>query len=171
MATRVDERETGDTTPPVDPRLPPDTRQPRPNPLREGLRLERMAEPCTMVICGATGDLTERKLAPALYNTLLGGFLPPEFTVVGFARRELDRRRVPGPPAGGDQPVQPQPTGEAGDLGLVRAWRSSTTRATSTIPPRTSSSRSASTASTGTGEPPATGSSTSPSRRRCTRRS
>ncbi len=59
------------------------------NPLREGLRLERMAEPCTMVICGATGDLTERKLAPALYNTLLGGFLPPEFTVVGFARREL----------------------------------------------------------------------------------
>jgi glucose-6-phosphate 1-dehydrogenase len=61
----------------------------QPNPLREGLRLERMAEPCTMVICGATGDLTERKLAPALYNTLLGGFLPPEFTVVGFARREL----------------------------------------------------------------------------------
>ncbi|MGH2445269.1 MAG: glucose-6-phosphate dehydrogenase [Candidatus Limnocylindria bacterium] len=63
--------------------------EPRPNPLREGLRLERMAEPCTMVICGATGDLTERKLAPALYNTLLGGFLPPEFTVVGFARRDL----------------------------------------------------------------------------------
>ena len=42
-----------------------------------------------MVICGATGDLTERKLAPALYNLLLGGFLPPEFTVVGFARREM----------------------------------------------------------------------------------
>jgi glucose-6-phosphate 1-dehydrogenase len=60
-----------------------------PNPLREGLRLERMPAPCTMVICGATGDLTERKLAPALYNLLLGGFLPPEFTVVGFARRPL----------------------------------------------------------------------------------
>jgi len=69
-------------------RMPGD-RTVRPNPLREGLRLERMAEPCTMVICGATGDLTERKLAPALYNTLLGGFLPPEFTVVGFARRDL----------------------------------------------------------------------------------
>ena len=53
-----------------------------PNPLREGLRLERIAEPCTMIICGATGDLTERKLGPALYNTMLGGFLPPEFTVV-----------------------------------------------------------------------------------------
>jgi glucose-6-phosphate 1-dehydrogenase len=59
------------------------------NPLREGLRLGRMPEPCTMVICGATGDLTERKLGPALYNLLLGGFLPPEFTVVGMARREM----------------------------------------------------------------------------------
>ena len=62
---------------------------PQANPLREGLRLERIAEPCTMIICGATGDLTERKLGPALYNTMLGGFLPPEFTVVGFARRDL----------------------------------------------------------------------------------
>jgi glucose-6-phosphate 1-dehydrogenase len=71
--------------------LPPPSVEPRsaPNPLREGLRLERMAEPCTMIICGATGDLTERKLGPALYNALLGGFLPPEFTVVGFARRDL----------------------------------------------------------------------------------
>ncbi|MDQ2674409.1 MAG: glucose-6-phosphate dehydrogenase, partial [Chloroflexota bacterium] len=75
----------GDGTRPVPVTAPP----PRPNPLREGLRLERMAEPCTMIICGATGDLTERKLGPALYNTLLGGFLPPEFTVVGFARRDL----------------------------------------------------------------------------------
>ncbi len=83
MATRTPE------APPAEPahRAPADGV--RPNPLREGLRLERMAEPCTMVICGATGDLTERKLGPALYNTLLGGFLPPEFTVVGFARREL----------------------------------------------------------------------------------
>jgi glucose-6-phosphate 1-dehydrogenase len=59
------------------------------NPLREGLRLERIPEPCTMIICGATGDLTQRKLGPALYNLMLGGFLPPEFTVVGFARRPM----------------------------------------------------------------------------------
>ena len=58
------------------------------NPLRAGLRLGRMPEPCTMVIIGATGDLTERKLAPALYNLMLGGALPPEFSVVGFARRD-----------------------------------------------------------------------------------
>jgi glucose-6-phosphate 1-dehydrogenase len=59
------------------------------NPLRQGLRLERIPEPCTMVICGATGDLTQRKLGPALYNLMLGGFLPPEFSVVGFARRPM----------------------------------------------------------------------------------
>ena len=59
------------------------------NPLREGLRLERIPEPCTMVIIGATGDLTGRKLGPALYNLRLGGFLPPAFTVVGFARRPM----------------------------------------------------------------------------------
>ncbi len=50
------------------------------NPLRAGLRLDRMPEPCTMVIVGATGDLTERKLAPALYNLMLGGALLPAET-------------------------------------------------------------------------------------------
>ncbi len=88
MATRSVDSEP-EVTSPEEPRTPPASRGPRPNPLREGLRLERMAEPCTMVICGATGDLTERKLGPALYNAMLGGFLPPEFTVVGFARRDL----------------------------------------------------------------------------------
>ncbi len=63
--------------------------RPSPNPLREGLRLDRMPEPCTMIIIGATGDLTLRKLGPALYNLMLGGFLPGEFSVVGFARREM----------------------------------------------------------------------------------
>lgn len=57
------------------------------NPLRAGMRLERSPEPCVMVIFGATGDLTHRKLMPALYNLALEGFLPPGFSVVGFARR------------------------------------------------------------------------------------
>jgi len=57
------------------------------NPLRQGLRLDRSPEPCVMVIFGATGDLTHRKLIPALYNLALEGFLPPGFSVVGFARR------------------------------------------------------------------------------------
>ena len=44
-----------------------------------------------MVIFGASGDLTRRKLGPALYNLLLGGFLPDKLAVVGVARRELSR--------------------------------------------------------------------------------
>ena len=46
--------------------------------LREGLRLpERFPDPCTVVIFGATGDLTHRKLIPALYNIAADGELPP----------------------------------------------------------------------------------------------
>ncbi|GAC1349797.1 MAG: glucose-6-phosphate dehydrogenase [Ktedonobacteraceae bacterium] len=58
-----------------------------PNPLREGLRIKQSTEPCVMVIFGATGDLTHRKLLPALYNLALEHPLPAGFSVVGFARR------------------------------------------------------------------------------------
>ncbi len=58
------------------------------NPLRSGLRLERTPEPCVMVIFGATGDLTSRKLVPALYNLARERRLPAGFSVVGFARRD-----------------------------------------------------------------------------------
>ena len=44
-------------------------------------------EPCALVIYGATGDLTHRKLVPALYNLAHEGQLPQSFAVVGFARR------------------------------------------------------------------------------------
>ena len=58
------------------------------NPLREGLSSRAMPEPCTLVIFGATGDLTHRKLVPALYNLAADGALPPAISVVGFARRD-----------------------------------------------------------------------------------
>jgi len=57
------------------------------NPLREGLRAELTAEPCVVVIFGATGDLTHRKLMPALYNLTIEGQLPTGSSLVGFARR------------------------------------------------------------------------------------
>ncbi|MGZ3678555.1 MAG: glucose-6-phosphate dehydrogenase [Ktedonobacterales bacterium] len=60
---------------------------PNPNPLRFGMRNARTVQPCIMVIFGATGDLTHRKLLPALYNLALEQPLPPQFTVVGVARR------------------------------------------------------------------------------------
>ena len=58
------------------------------NPFQETLLSRHRAEPCTVVIFGATGDLTNRKLIPALYNIAAEGDLPPQFKVVGFARRE-----------------------------------------------------------------------------------
>ncbi|KAF3362358.1 Glucose-6-phosphate 1-dehydrogenase [Chlamydiales bacterium STE3] len=51
-------------------------------------RLEKTPEPCIFVIFGATGDLTSRKLLPALYNLARENLLPSNFACVGFARRE-----------------------------------------------------------------------------------
>src|SRR5512141_393488 len=48
---------------------------------------QRLPDPCTMIIFGASGDLTNRKLIPALYNLAVTGFLPKEFAVIGFARK------------------------------------------------------------------------------------
>lgn len=60
------------------------------NPLEENQNANKAAEPCVMVIFGATGDLTARKLLPALYNLAREGGLPSHFACVGFARREKD---------------------------------------------------------------------------------
>jgi glucose-6-phosphate 1-dehydrogenase len=57
------------------------------NPLMEGTPTTKVAESCILVIFGATGDLTARKLLPALYNLAREGLLPAHFACVGFARR------------------------------------------------------------------------------------
>ena len=64
----------------------PDTQ----NPLRDGIRLKRTPQPSTLIILGATGDLTKRKLVPSLYNLFLQDLLPPDFRIVAFARRDKD---------------------------------------------------------------------------------
>lgn len=56
------------------------------NPLLEGLRAPRRPEPCALVVFGASGDLTQRKLFPALYALALRRLLPERFGVVGVAR-------------------------------------------------------------------------------------
>jgi glucose-6-phosphate 1-dehydrogenase len=58
------------------------------NPLLEGLPLRRRPEPCVLVIFGASGDLTERKLMPALYSLAFRRLLPERFAIVGVARTE-----------------------------------------------------------------------------------
>jgi len=58
------------------------------NPLEDRTNTVRLPSPCIMVIFGATGDLTSRKLVPALYNLAYDNQLPAHFACVGFARRD-----------------------------------------------------------------------------------
>jgi glucose-6-phosphate 1-dehydrogenase len=59
-----------------------------PNPLLEGLRLRRRPDPCILVIFGASGDLTAKKLMPALYSLSYRRLLPDNFAIIGAARTE-----------------------------------------------------------------------------------
>jgi glucose-6-phosphate 1-dehydrogenase len=60
------------------------------NPLRAGLPDERITNPCTAVFFGASGDLFKRMLLPAVYAMRLGGTLPSDFALIGFARTPYD---------------------------------------------------------------------------------
>jgi glucose-6-phosphate 1-dehydrogenase len=60
------------------------------NPLRDprDRRLPRIAGPSAMVLFGVTGDLSRKKVMPAIYDLANRGLLPPGFSLVGFARRD-----------------------------------------------------------------------------------
>ena len=62
----------------------------RTNPLRDrrDKRLNRVAGPCGLVMFGVTGDLSRKKVMPAIYDLANRGLLPPGFSLVGFARRD-----------------------------------------------------------------------------------
>jgi len=60
-----------------------------PEEIKESGTGERTPDPCVVVIFGASGDLTKRKLLPALYHLEQDGLLPENFAVVGVARRPL----------------------------------------------------------------------------------
>ena len=66
------------------------------NPLREGLRLERTPEPSTIVIFGASGDLTRRKLVPALYSLAQQNLLPGGFSILGTGRSRFTHEEFRG---------------------------------------------------------------------------
>ena len=57
--------------------------------LDNGKKQERVPDPCIVVIFGASGDLTKRKLLPALFHLEQEGLLPDSFAVVGVARRDI----------------------------------------------------------------------------------
>jgi glucose-6-phosphate 1-dehydrogenase len=52
--------------------------------------LRKVPDPCVVVIFGASGDLTERKLMPALFSLACEDFLPEQFAIVGVARSDMD---------------------------------------------------------------------------------
>lgn len=58
-------------------------------PLRKTMKSARTPQPQVLVIFGATGDLTRRKLMPAVYRLFCDGVLPDGFAVVGFARESM----------------------------------------------------------------------------------
>jgi glucose-6-phosphate 1-dehydrogenase len=60
------------------------------NPLLDGLRIEPTPGPSALVILGASGDLTRRKLLPALYRLSSAHRLPPRFAVIGIGKTPLD---------------------------------------------------------------------------------
>ena len=60
------------------------------NPLEEGLVLRRTPDPFALVIFGASGDLTHKKLMPALYALMMRRLLPARFAIIGVARTEGD---------------------------------------------------------------------------------
>src|SRR5438067_2060687 len=59
------------------------------NPFQDPLRFERRVPPCAMVIFGATGDLTKRKLMPALYRLAYDRRLSAGFAIVGSSRTPM----------------------------------------------------------------------------------
>jgi glucose-6-phosphate 1-dehydrogenase len=64
-------------------------------PVERSGRDKRLPEPCIFVVFEASGDLTKRKLLPALFHLRQAGLLPEEFAVVGVARRDLSETFVP----------------------------------------------------------------------------
>ena len=59
------------------------------NPFQDPLRFERRVPPCAIVIFGANGDLTKRKLLPALYRLAYERRIPQNFAMVGNSRTPM----------------------------------------------------------------------------------
>src|SRR5690242_3275809 len=62
---------------------------PEVNPLQDPLRFDRRVPPCAMVIFGASGDLSKRKLLPSLYRLFYERRISPSFAVIGTSRSPM----------------------------------------------------------------------------------
>ena len=57
--------------------------------INNSCQIKRPNNPCAIVLFGASGDLTSRKLMPALYSLFTNNYLPDSFYIIGCARTEL----------------------------------------------------------------------------------
>ena len=89
--------------------------------LDDPLRFDRSAPPAAVVIFGANGDLTRRKLMPALYRLAFERRLAPGFAVVGISRTPLSDDRIPRPHALGRREVSRRLALRRRAMGGVRA--------------------------------------------------
>ena len=140
------------------------TRSPR------GCSLRRAPDPCALVIFGASGDLTHRKLMPALYSLAARHLLPPRFAIIGVARTEETTTSFRERDEGGGAAARARRV-PAGRLGRARggdALHRDSTSPTTSGEDELARARRARQASTSSA---ATASTTSPSRRPRSRRS
>ena len=138
---------------------------------REGLPMASTSadESCVLVIFGASGDLTRRKLVPALWSMFQGRVLPEPFAVVGVGAHPDGQRAVPQPHARGHHRLRPRPAAVVPGVGPLRPGplllcRRSRRRRDLPRPGRLRARRRAASAARA-----ATGSSTCRRPRRCTR--
>src|SRR5215831_13501784 len=82
----------------------------------KGTREEEVRPPCTLVIFGASGDLTRRLLAPAITHLLRDGAISPDFAIVGLARSPMSDGDFRAYLAGGAREFTPPTQGRPGDL-------------------------------------------------------
>jgi len=88
-------------------------------PLAESRSEEEIRPPCTLVIFGASGDLTRRLLAPAIAHLLRDGAISPDVAIVGLARSPMSDQDFRAYLEGGAREFTPPTQGRPGDLPAV----------------------------------------------------
>ena len=94
----------------------PDVKPDRSLSVQGGAPADGVAEPCTLVLFGASGDLTQRMVMPAIFRLARRGLLSPEFRLIGYARskmtddefRERMRKAVMREAGAGDEQAWPE---------------------------------------------------------------
>src|SRR5437870_8626668 len=89
---------------------------PAPEVVSEGDTEERVRPPCTLVIFGASGDLTRRLLAPAIAHLNRDGAISPDFAIIGIGRTEYTDEEFRAHLESGAKEFTPPTQGRPGEM-------------------------------------------------------